>query len=373
MLNAIVIDDEKPAIDVLQIFLEKTGEIVVQDRFLSAKEALIKIEERTSDVIFLDIEMPEMSGLEFAGKMMDVGKDIPIIFVTAYNKYAIEAFHVNAIDYLLKPISSEEIERILPKLKKDRLKKKVEFSDTNSAQIYCFKRLQVYGEGSTNLMKWRTSKAEELFAFLLQNLNKAVPKWKIMEVIWPECETDKINVYLHTTIYKIKRTLLAGNIKFSLIFTNGCYKLELSDIYIDTVAFQKITKDKIEITEESIKKYEKALLLYQGHYLEEHEYRWSQSKREKYSRIYRDLVLAFFTYYIRIKDYGKAERILQNALVKAPFEDDLNEKLMKLYFMNRDKTSLITHYQKINELYQVELGILPGKELQDLYHRANKL
>ena len=64
---------------------------------------------------------------------------------------------------------------------------------------------------------------------------------------------------------------------------------------------------------------------------------------------------------------ANAEKILLEALTKAPLDDELNEMLLKLYFVRKDKASFITHYKKIKELYQAELGIMPNTSMQELF------
>ena len=79
------------------------------------------------------------------------------------------------------------------------------------------------------------------------------------------------------------------------------------------------------------------------------------------------MVSEFVKYYTSRTDYANAEMILLEALTKAPLDDELNEMLLKLYFVKKDKASLITHYNKIKELYQSELGITPNTTMQELF------
>lgn len=374
MFNAIIIDDEKPALDVLKLLLEKTGQICVAGSFLSAADALAEMQNQKPDVAFLDIEMPDISGLELAEKIIDSGLDIEIVFVTAYDKYALEAFRVNAIDYILKPFSLDDITQAITRLKKVKPLPAVSQMPADTGRINCFGRLSVYGAGNREAVKWRTSKTEELFAFMLQNLNIEVAKWKITQVLWPECEAEKqLNTNLYTTVYKVKKTLLSANIKFNFTFINGRYKLELPDAYIDVSEFKTITDDEIALSAASIERYKKALSLYEGNYLEENAYLWSQSKAEQYLIRYRSLVSEFVKYYTAKTDYANAEKILQRAVTKEPLDDGLNEMLLKLFFMKKDKASLVMYYNKIKELYKSELGIEPNAVMRDLFNRTFEL
>jgi len=352
MYRAIVVDNERPALDVLSLLLEKSGQIRIVGSFTHASDALSEIQTLKPDVAFLDIEMPEISGLELAGKIIEAEGHIEIVFVTAYDKYALEAFRVNAIDYILKPFSSNDITKVITRLNRIKPFPKACQMSTGQAQICCFGRLSVCCAGCTDAIKWRTAKAEELFAFMLQNLNREVPKWEIMRALWPEYEEEKsLSVNLHTTIYKVKKKLLEKNIKFVFTFKNGKYKMELPDIFIDTNAFMAITNGRIKVTEVSLDKYKTAFDLFRGIYLGENKYHWSQSEAEKYSVRYRRLVFALVHYYTDKADNLAIEQILRKSLQIIPLDDDLNEMLLRFFYAKKDKSALIIHYNKIKVLY----------------------
>jgi len=101
ILNCVIIDDEPLAADLLASYAMKTPFLNVVGTFNSAIDGIKAIKERNVDLLFLDIQMPELSGVEFA---TIVGAETKIIFTTAFCQYAIEGYKVNAIDYLLKPI-----------------------------------------------------------------------------------------------------------------------------------------------------------------------------------------------------------------------------------------------------------------------------
>lgn len=105
ILKCCVIDDEPLARGLISSFVEKTPFLKLEKAFASASEAIKCILENDIDLIFLDIQMPELNGLELA---KIIPPDCRIIFVTAFEKYALEGFRNNAIDYLLKPVSYAE-------------------------------------------------------------------------------------------------------------------------------------------------------------------------------------------------------------------------------------------------------------------------
>jgi len=105
-VNCIIVDDESIARDILASHLSKIANITVVESCNNAIEAFNIISNNSIDLIFLDINMPEISGISFA---KSINKDSKIIFTTAYREYAVDGFELQAVDYLLKPISFERL------------------------------------------------------------------------------------------------------------------------------------------------------------------------------------------------------------------------------------------------------------------------
>jgi two-component system LytT family response regulator len=114
-LRAFVVDDERLAVDRLVRLLEASGRVEIAGSDTDPVRALAALKSEDVDVLFLDIQMPELTGFEL---LEELGRDLPVIFTTAYDQYAIDAFTVNSIDYLLKPIAPERLERALDKLQR---------------------------------------------------------------------------------------------------------------------------------------------------------------------------------------------------------------------------------------------------------------
>src|SRR5712691_7540696 len=115
MLRAYIVDDERLAIERLVRLLERTRRVQIVGTATDPEIALSALNALDVDVIFLDIQMPVLNGFQLLERLE---RDIPIIFTTAYDQYALEAFAVNSIDYLLKPVESDRLERALDKLER---------------------------------------------------------------------------------------------------------------------------------------------------------------------------------------------------------------------------------------------------------------
>ena len=101
-LNCAIVDDEPLALDLMESYVAKTPFLNLTGKYSSAVQAMKELPERQVDLLFLDIQMPELSGIEYS-KM--VSPDTRVVFTTAFEQYAIDGYRVNALDYLLKPIS----------------------------------------------------------------------------------------------------------------------------------------------------------------------------------------------------------------------------------------------------------------------------
>src|SRR3569833_1441450 len=119
-LRAVIVDDEADAVDLLKLQLAKhCPEITEVETYTNSAKALEDMELRPPDLLFLDIEMPVLNGFELLQKLMPF--NFAVIFITAYNQYAIKAFKFNAVDYLVKPINTRELVAAASRVQKDHI------------------------------------------------------------------------------------------------------------------------------------------------------------------------------------------------------------------------------------------------------------
>ena len=117
-IKALIVDDEYPARQELRFMLEEFKDVEIVGEATNAKEALSLISALDYTVVFLDINMPGMNGLELARALQEKGNSPFVIFVTAYEEYALKAFEVNAVDYLLKPFETRRLRQALEKVRR---------------------------------------------------------------------------------------------------------------------------------------------------------------------------------------------------------------------------------------------------------------
>ena len=113
LIRCVIVDDEPAAIRLLEKYVAKVSFLHLENTFTKPLEALAYIEKNTIDLVFLDVQMPEITGIQLS-KIMT--KNTKVIFTTAYSEFALESYNVSAIDYLLKPIEFERFYKAVSKL-----------------------------------------------------------------------------------------------------------------------------------------------------------------------------------------------------------------------------------------------------------------
>ena len=116
-LRTLVVDDEQLARDELCFQLAQMGGVEVVGQAANGVEAVEALERLRPDIVFLDIQMPGLTGFEVARHVVGTGQATHVVFVTAFDQYAVEAFEVNAVDYLLKPVEKARLEQAVQRVR----------------------------------------------------------------------------------------------------------------------------------------------------------------------------------------------------------------------------------------------------------------
>ena len=226
-MNILLADDEE-----LQLIrLENACKNVLKDvTFLKFTNPLNITDENISltDIAFLDIGMPGINGIQLAKKMKSIKPEIKIIFVTAYDDYALEAYKVHASGYITKPVSEERIKEEISELEKT-----VDLTPTKKLQIKCFGNFEIFYKGEP--VKFSYQKSKEVFAYLVDREGSLININEINAVMWEEDHKS----YLRNLIADIQQTL--KSIDCSDIFVkkhNGC-AIDTSKVDCDAYEYKK--------------------------------------------------------------------------------------------------------------------------------------
>ncbi|MGF7144163.1 two-component SAPR family response regulator [Anaerotaenia torta] len=373
-MKVILVDDEVLALEVLERLLMKIDGIEICGKYTDAGLALMRLEDRDIDVIFLDMEMGRIHGLKFAEELLSRNIPSEIVFVTAYSQYAIDAFEVEAIDYLLKPVSADRLQMTV-----NRLKERLRRSRNNDSggelrkgflMLHTFGSLQVYFEGTSGSIpiRWRTKKVKELFCYLWQNREYPINKYRIMEELWPEIDADRGGALLHTTVYQLRKVLRELGYENGIQFRNDQYQLEIP-LKSDLDELRSL----LDNGEPSAKEIKELLELYTGDYLDQEEYSWSIYLQQTIKNTY----LKYLKWYvIKNMDCRSGGTLLESCLMKMiqldPYDEEYNYLLMNYYAGEGNAKGAIKVYEEHCRNLKEELGLRPSLKIMAFYREFIK-
>lgn len=301
MIKAVLIDDEYYALQGLRMELEEIGGVAVAAMYEDGRSALEGIAALNPDIIFLDIEMPGSNGLELFQKILETQKNPDIVFVTAFDQYAVQAFELNALDYLLKPVQQARLIKTLERIKK----RMIQGLARPKITFRCFRHFSVLLEGKEFNSGWRTRKAQELLAYLICEKGRFVAKEKIADALWPELDRDKSIANLYLAYYYLKKQFESSGLALPIESERGKMRIDLTDAECDLIQFDCLYEVCRNINHDNMATAEKAAAIYQGTLLEDSYYPWASEIQQRYEVAYGELVK-------RITSFSRQTKIRKN-------------------------------------------------------------
>ena len=360
MIKAIIVDDEELAISRLEKLLCMTGEVEVCAAYTDPTEAFKDYTRINAEASFLDIEMPEISGMELAERLVEMNRNIGIVFVTAYNEYAVEAFELCAVDYILKPFSKDRMNNTIKRL----LKSNIMISDKEMINIKCMGGFKVFynSNGKENVIRFRTSKAEEMLAFLAFHQGRWLTADCIIENLWSDFDIDKALINLRTTIYYLRQALKPFGTDNIILSSKNGYSIDTQKVCCDFYELEDI----LNKNDSSVSEMKAAVSLYQGRLMQGRDYMWAEGRCMDIEHKYEKMLLNLSKVYFKEKKYMDCLEILGEAIKIDPLSDAISEKMICTFLMLGDKPNAVRYYLKYKKLLFDELGIEPGEEIKRL-------
>lgn len=312
ILKTIIVDDEPLVLSMIQELMAEFSTIEVIKTFTKPKEVIQGIRDLNPDLVFLDINMPGKNGIDLASEIIDINSNIMIVFITAYDRYAIEAFKLNALHYILKPPMKTDIQatitRALSILTNEHNIPTVREQDYK-VMIKLFGNTLIVNELDEDIIHWPTAKSEELFALLLTKGQLGIDKWQIIDYLWPNSKNDKAEQVLYSTVYRTKKILKEHNIPIKLTNHLGKYTLELIDGTCDVFEFNTLyTKFKSNSLDfNSI--YSTLFNHYTGCFLAEKDYTWSNLACEDFKVKFNEMYTYLEKHLLNSKDIIKLKEL----------------------------------------------------------------
>lgn len=348
MYTAVILEDEIPALEVLENLVGRHESFTVAATFTSPQEALEQLPGLRPDVIFLDVEMPQMNGLELARRFRERSEHSQIVFTSGHTHYALKAFDVQALDYIVKPVTPKAIARVYDRLVRQQPSPgtpelpSAAVDPAPAPIVTGFGRLEVRN-ATGELIRFPTRKAEELFAYLLCHPNREADKWKLAELLWPDMDGERVLRSLHTAVYRVKRVLEAAGLPLRIMKTPEGYTLHTGEFVYDILQYQQagplLTGEHPELAQ-----LDRLFGLYKGPLFHGKPYVWKISLEEKYRLLYEKLSLHLISGAVSSGDYEAAEQRFYACLLADPLNEEFYRRLLA-YFPAKEQN------QRIQRLY----------------------
>ena len=235
-MRAIAVDDEIYMLEALQEAVNASSDIVDVEGFTSCSTALAYARENPVDVAFLDINMRGIGGLGLAEKLVELHPRCKIIFCTGHEEYAVSAFRLHASGYLMKPITSEAVQKEINHIKGVRHTEKL-------LTIKCFGNFEVLHNGE--ILSFKRKKAKELLAVLVDRNGAGMTAKQICAILFPgDTDDSKNSAYLRQLVLDLKNTLKTIRADEVLRHETPYYRIDTNLIKCDYVSFLETGKPK---------------------------------------------------------------------------------------------------------------------------------
>ena len=232
-MNVLIADDEK----MMRSGMEKEVKKVLPDAdvFIAAsgKEALDIFKKEDISLVFLDVEMPGMNGLEVAQNLKEIKPDVNIVMTTAYPNYAVDAYKLHIGGYLMKPVDADDIKEELEHLTHPIVKA----PSSGKLKLTCFGEFRAEYDGS--VLKFSRSKSKEILAYLTAKNGSSASRNELCDILWEDEERESKKSYIRVLIMELKKTLKDIGQEDVLIHNRNQYSLKTDMVDCDYFGFIK--------------------------------------------------------------------------------------------------------------------------------------
>ncbi|WP_341280555.1 response regulator [Paenibacillus sp. FSL H8-0537] len=371
-MKVILIDDEPVMHLIMRKMLAKYTELQVVGAFVNTHAAGDFLAGNTDvELAFVDISMPGDSGLAFASKLDEEGCKTQIVFVTSHKDYAVDAFELSVLDYLVKPVTQERLERTIHRALEGR--KRIGDSPTGSALIQNPNRVRITALGDFSVqneqgrVKWISSKSAELFAYLLLNRGRRISRARLVADIFAGMTSMNAEKYLNTTVYQLRKSLEPLALRDAIRSENDGYALELADAMIDFEEFERQTRKCKRVDAVNMEDALNAERLYTGDLFGSKAYVWAIHETDRLAEIYTSFVKNVVETLFVLSNTAAASKLLLKLYAQNPLDESVLSLLLRKHAQDGNKKGLTAQYIDYVRLIKKELGIRPSKALLLLY------
>jgi two-component SAPR family response regulator len=370
MIRVLLVDDEEDALNLLEILLGQIGDVEVVGRFVNPVQAIEALDTTPVDAVFLDNQMPGMTGTEAARKMRAIQPQMPIVFTTAYAEYAVEAFEIQSTDYLLKPIAMNRLQHAVSRIKQAVSAVQARSDASVHSLIRCMGGFSIGLLNADNqLLSWKTNKEKEVCAFLIHHEGRPADTALIIESIWPGYDVKKAKTYFYTCLSYLRKSLQEHDVPMSVVKAGKGFAIQLDGAVADVTAFEGML-DKILSAEEADERlYDKINGLYKGEYMEGCDYSWALARQEAIKAKYIRSLRCMHRLFRKRGRAALAADSLQRVLAIAPDSEADGRELIRLHLEAGNRNEALRVYRQLEQAIRDQLGVALEEETVKLHRQ----
>ncbi|MCU6711366.1 response regulator [Paenibacillus sp. J5C_2022] len=367
MIRVMLIDDEEDALDLLEILLGQIGNVQIAGRYINPIQALEELRHTTADAVFLDIEMPGLKGTEAARQIRKISPHLSIIFTTAYEQYAVEAFEIQSTDYLLKPFTIERLQNTMARIPKSLPEPAAPLPPSAGPAVRCLGGFHIALPGETSkTLTWKTKKERELCALLIHYEGRPVNAATIIEALWPGYDLNKAKTYLYTCLSYLRKSLAEGGELIRIRKADQGFAAEMDGLAVDVLKFKRLLGNVLADGKMDDDMYDQMNELYQGEYMEACDFGWAASRQLELKSSYIRALRRWYAHYRSRSMPALAIDSLQKLLSLAPDSELDGRELISLHLELGNRNEAYRVCLQLEQAVRVQLGAELEEETQRL-------
>lgn len=363
-MKAVLIDDEHHVLSELSYYLEQHN-VEILGAFSSAESGYQFLFSEQPDAVFLDIDMPGISGIELGHSIYRNFPSISIVYVSAYPQYALESYKVYPVDYILKPIDETRLVQTIDHIRANFVSKEQHKSNLN---IKCFGKFEIFSNNKQ--VKFSTQKAKELLAYFLCHVNQPITRDDVVSNIFNTGDENKDSNNYRVSLYRLRHTLMELNIgKSDLLIKDDC-SLQILPGVCDLVDFLQFAKNHTIIDENNVEEAMQIIDTVRDDILTDTDAMWVSEISGDISCQVEDLIWKTAMYYTKINEHLKAEYVLLKLIDTNPLSEIGYTAILDLCVIIKNKSKYIHYYKRYLKMLTEELNCKPERKYSELYEKV---
>ncbi|OWR30706.1 hypothetical protein CDO73_08905 [Saccharibacillus sp. O23] len=389
MIKVLIVDDEDLSLKRLNRILTASGEVEVCGAFHDPEEAIDYARQHPIDAAFLDITMPRVSGMTLIGELRKFFPSLPVVLVTGYEEYAVQAFDHEVIDYVIKPVTAERLNRSISRIKQRIEESAVGARETEAEAenaeadvqvrsaaeprltVRLFGGFSVHGgDGTEGPLKLRTPKTEELLAFLLYN--RSTTRDVLIDTLWKDLGPQKASTNLNSTLYYVRRAIGDGGDNPIILKDRSSMRVDREAIDCDLYEFEELFRQMRRTPEHrhDPERFERMDALYAGELLKDRHYEWAFARARQLEMDFIAMLDTAARYHAKIEQPLRALYYFERILQLDPIREDVYREIILLYLSLGRKSDAKRQYRTLEKALDEELGSKPSAEIERMIRKA---